>query len=72
MVLAILLCLAFVGCNKRTSEGLEEFEQLLNEEEESETEGAFAERVYIIIPQSCSAELSAKAQVISEKITEIP
>ena len=69
LVLAILLCLAFVGCNKRTSDGLDEFEQLLNEEE-SESEVAFAERVYMIIPQNCSAELSAKALEIAGKITE--
>ena len=73
-VFVIALCVSLVGCNKKSTEGLGEFEQLLtddsNEESSRETDTPFAERVYVIIPQGCSAELSAKASRIADKIIE--
>jgi len=70
-----IMCFTLVSCNKNSPEGLEDYQKLLtdessNEGNQEETEVPFAERVYVIIPQSCSAELSAKASLIAEKITE--
>lgn len=69
--LCFLLCtvLFISSCGEQRSQGLEDFEEILLSTEK-DTEKPFAELLYLIIPQGCSAELTKKAQELAYKISE--
>ncbi len=72
--IAAIICLIctlflFFGCNRTSADDI--YEQLLRATEETnETAEPFAERIYIIIPQTCSGELSLRVGALSEKIRQ--
>lgn len=71
--IATVAILFLVACSSGQDNGLSEYNQLLesvsqsNDKEEPEP---FAEKVYIIIPRSCSGELSLKADAFADAIKE--
>lgn len=70
-----LLCLIFAllisttACSDKKSDNLDEFEQLLLSTEIGESE-PFASVVYLVMPNDCSAELSARVRALAQKITD--
>lgn len=68
LLLISVLCFAF-GCKSSVQNG-DLFEQLLAESGESEVYKPYASKVYIVIPQNASAELSLSARSLADLITE--
>ena len=61
LTVAIFAILFLVSCSSEEDNGLSEYHQLLKSVSQSDTEKkpeAFAKKVYVIIPKSCSPELS--------------
>lgn len=71
LTVAIFAILFLVSCSSEEDNGLSEYQQLLESVSQSDTEKkpeAFAKKVYVIIPKSCSAELSLKAAELADAI----
>ena len=73
VLLTIVAVFCFVSCSQNNEDDeLEKFEELIEALESEDTEVVaaepFADRVYVIIPKSASAELKAKALELSEAI----
>ena len=70
---AIIFCtvICFLSCSKNKSDIDDIFSQLIISDS-SESDGvAFAEHIYVIIPNGCSGELSLKARELVEAINDI-
>lgn len=66
---AIIFCLCFSACAKKTGNIDDIFSQLEISDAETETEiPAFTEHIYIIIPSGASGELAIKARELADKI----
>lgn len=74
LVLVLLLAGLLIACSKADNSGIDEFEQILQSmndpTKKEEKEEPFAQKVYVIIPEKASGELSAKANELAQKIYE--
>lgn len=73
LVFAFLLIAFLVSCSNKKSNVESVFREMVIETEETEpmvTQEYFTEHIYVIIPRSCSGELSLKAQELADKLKE--
>lgn len=73
LVVAFCLCTVFISCSGNSNNLSDVFSQLAIHEGETDGETetpAFAEHIYVIIPNNCSGELSLKARELTDKIKE--
>ncbi len=73
LLVATVAILFLASCSSENDNGLSEYNQLLesvSQSDDKEEPEPFAEKVYIIIPRSCSGELSLKAHELADAIKE--
>ena len=67
VALSILLVAGLAACG-RSGGGLDDFKQLLSDAQATDSLPAFAERVYLVLPEKCGAEVSAGADELKTAI----
>ncbi len=73
LTVAMFAILFLVSCSSEEDSGLSEYKELLESVSQSDAQEEpepFANRVYVIIPKSCSGELSMKAHEFADAIKE--
>ena len=73
LTIAMISIPVIASCSSENDNGLSEYNQLLesvSQSDDKEEPEPFAEKVYIIIPRSCSGELSLKARDLADAIKE--
>ncbi len=58
------------ACSKNKVQNLDDFEQLLIQSDTQEEKEPFAELIYIIIPDTCSGEISMRAEKLARELNE--